>query len=350
MRMRISILFTSFILFTGLTINLMGQHSHKHIQEGEEHTIVCYYTDEVVDRHIPPPEAYTSRLKSGQKTGVEFNFVIQDAPNLEEVEAACQMAGEIWGSLIHSSIPITVSLVFADQESGTLASTGTPWPPRLLDNNGYLPRRFYVQALSEKFYRLNLNGDNPDMSMTYNRNVSWYFGLDGNTPIGKYDFLSTLLHEMAHGLGFFGYFYVNDDGIGDGLGIPNAFDGFFEDKDGNRLADTITFPQPSKKLGDALTSPPVYYASPIVEKQLPEETILPKMFIPNPWRGGNSLYHLDLIYDFKNAGRDALMTYASGKGESIHDPGPIAPGRMEKSSTETVDPISRLSIDQPQPA
>lgn len=315
---------TGFFFFSGLTDTASGQHQHKHIQKGEDHSIVCYYTDDVVERYIPPPKAYTSRLKSGQEAGAQFIFTIENALDSAEVAAACQKAGEIWGSLIHSSIPINVRLIFADQDYGTLASTGTPWPPRLVDDNGYLPRRYYVQSIAEKMYRQNLNGKNPDMTMTFNQNVAWWYGLEENTtPLSRYDFLSTLLHEMAHGLGFFGYFQVDDDGLGYGLGIPTSFDGFFETDAGVMVADTIAFPQPSKDLGDALTSPPIYFNSPIALKELPDETTLPKMYITNPWRGGNSLYHLDLKYDWKLGGRDALMTYAAAKGEAIHDPGPI---------------------------
>ena len=32
--------------------------------------------------------------------------------------------------------------------------------------------------------------------------TGWYYGFDGNPPAGKLDFVPTLLHELAHGLGF----------------------------------------------------------------------------------------------------------------------------------------------------
>ncbi|MFC2099020.1 T9SS type A sorting domain-containing protein, partial [Bacteroidota bacterium] len=269
------------------------------------------------------PEAYTSRLKSGQEAGAKFNFIIENAPS-SLVPAALEKAGEIWGSLIYSPVPITVKVEFADQDEGVLASTGIPYPPYVLDDNGYLGKRIYVQAMSEKLLQRNLNSYDADMSMTYNKNVSWYFKTDGETTEGRYDFLTTVLHEMAHGLGFFGFFSVDEDGIGRGANLPGAFDGFFENDMGERLTDTTIFPTPSKKLGEGLTTAPVRFISPVITRELPSEAPGPKMHIPPTWASGNSLYHLEYRYSTVNHGRDALMTYAANPEEALHDPGPLA--------------------------
>lgn len=36
----------------------------------------------------------------------------------------------------------------------------------------------------------------------FNSNTNWYYGIDGNPPSTKYDLISTVLHEIGHGLGF----------------------------------------------------------------------------------------------------------------------------------------------------
>ena len=43
-----------------------------------------------------------------------------------------------------------------------------------------------------------------DMHITYNQNFAWYYGTDGNTPLGQYDLMTVVLHEIAHGLNFSG--------------------------------------------------------------------------------------------------------------------------------------------------
>ena len=68
------------------------------------------------------------------------------------------------------------------------------------------PSFWYPNALWDK-----LTGDDPvpngsDISASFNSNsaVNWYFGLDANPGPGQIDFVSVVLHELAHGLGFIG--------------------------------------------------------------------------------------------------------------------------------------------------
>jgi len=322
MRRWITALTGAMVLFIVSPLRGNAQHRHKHLSSRDSHIVSCSYTNTVRDIYLPPPEAYTSRLKSGQEAGATFVFTVENSPSYH-VTATLEKAGEIWGSLIHSPVPIQVRLVFAEQETGTLAATSAPFT--LYDVvNGYLPTRIYVQSLAEKFLQRNLNGNEPDMTMTYNTNVEWYFKSDGLTPETKFDFLTTVLHEMAHGLGFNGLFTVDEE-MGYGSIPPGAFDGFFENSSGERLSDTSIFAQPSTELGSALTTNPVYFNSPIVINEGAEAAPGPKMYIPDLWRSGNSLYHLEELYNFaaKNYPENALMTYSAAYGEAIHDPGPI---------------------------
>ncbi|HET6604304.1 MAG TPA: hypothetical protein VFG21_08835 [Xanthomonadaceae bacterium] len=39
----------------------------------------------------------------------------------------------------------------------------------------------------------------------------WYYGLDGNPPQGDFDFISVMMHEVIHGLGFFGLIRISED-------------------------------------------------------------------------------------------------------------------------------------------
>src|SRR5690625_6083781 len=44
-----------------------------------------------------------------------------------------------------------------------------------------------------------------DQDIRVNINCSfndWYFGRDGNPPFGKIDFVTVVLHEIGHGIGF----------------------------------------------------------------------------------------------------------------------------------------------------
>jgi len=152
--------------------------------------------------------------------------------------------------------------------------------------------------------------------------VDWYYLTDGETPPSEFDFASVMIHELAHGLGFRGYFSVdNEENLGYGAIPPGAFDGFFENGQGQRLIDTILFPpRGSNELRLALITPPVYFVSPIIAREVSGENPGPRMHIPNPWAQGNSLYHLHSDYD---GTKNALMTFSTSPGSPIHDPGPL---------------------------
>ena len=139
----------------------------------------------------------------------------------EQAQIVFQFAADIWGAVLQSNVPVTVSASFAklscDANSGVLGSAGTtniysfnaPAP------SGALANTWYHSALADA-----LNGSEmgvagaADIRARFNgalgstgclEGSNWYFGLDGKQPVGSIDFLNVVLHEMAHGLGFSGF-------------------------------------------------------------------------------------------------------------------------------------------------
>ena len=139
----------------------------------------------------------------------------------EQAQIVFKFAADIWGAVLQSQVPVTVSASFAkldcDATSGVLGSAGTiniyafnaPVP------NGALANTWYHSALADA-----LNGSEmgtagaADIRARFNgalgstgclEGSNWYFGLDGKQPAGSIDFLNVVLHEMAHGLGFSGF-------------------------------------------------------------------------------------------------------------------------------------------------
>ena len=53
----------------------------------------------------------------------------------------------------------------------------------------------------------------------------------------------------------------------------------------------------------------------------------PRLYAPQIWDDGSSVYHLnDATYP--HSSENSLMTHAIGKGEAVHNPGPIVEGLM----------------------
>ena len=294
-------------------------------------TIICYAAPGTSDLRIGPPQAYLSRLKSSTAVNAEINITLTPPPNIFAAQTA-EKAAEIWGSLIHSDVPINIEVKFrvmTGEESGVLAYTLSDGP-YVVRTNGALPTRLYKAALAEKLLGRNLNGDEPDITIEFNTGFSWYYKDDGNPGLNQHDFLSVLLHEMAHGFGFSGHFLVFENEGWQTFTIPGVFDHFLWAKDprdgkGDWLLDTVLFPFPSAALADQLQSPPIYFKGQVT-KQIGREN--PRMYVPTEFNRGSSIYHLDEIYNTANDSADAMMTFSSPAEEVIHDPGPLATNMM----------------------
>jgi hypothetical protein len=137
----------------------------------------------------------------------------------EQRRIAFQYALDIWGALLDSDVEIRVQASFSPlsctTDSGTLGSTGSIQV--VSDFAGAeFPETWYVTALANKLAHTDLKPGDPktsadDIRSRFNSalgnpgcldGLGWYYGLD-NQHGAKVDLVSVVLHETAHGLGFF---------------------------------------------------------------------------------------------------------------------------------------------------
>jgi hypothetical protein len=284
---------------------------------------VCYASEEVEKTYIPPPAEVLKRLKSAEK---KSDFIVDYVLFPPKAITAFDYAVSIWESIIESPVPIHIEARWLNKQQNVLGSCapsdyemnieGAPW------ENVYYPI-----AAAEKILGYELTGSGrPDMNAEFNKNVNWYFGTDGQTPDSLYDFVTVVLHEIGHGLGFTGFFYVQNNIGSYGYwqnGDITTFDRLVAKSNGNLLIDTTRFANPSSELKTALTSQFLFARSPAAYTDGNQN--FPRLYAPLTWDGGSSVYHLnDANYPSSNP--NSLMTHAIGKGEAIHDPGPLTNG------------------------
>ena len=262
-------------------------------------------------------------------------------------QAAFQHGVDIWSTLVTSTVPISVTASWTPLASGVLGSAGARWVWR--DFPG-APLNFvwYPDALADKLSGSDRSaGTFPDIIVYLNSDRGdWHYGTDGNPPPGTYDLATVVLHELGHGLGFFGSMRV-DDGIlitgtnpvecsnvsgdgcwGWGTGMPAIYDCFAADGDSlvdNNLIDVAVYDNPSAALGTVLQSGSVYFGGwnathNAAGNPSPNHNI--ELHAPAVWRQGSSYSHLDEGI-FPAGDQNSLMTPALAKAEAIHNPGPI---------------------------
>ncbi len=262
-----------------------------------------------------------------------------------EAQAAFQAAVDIWSNVISSPAPIRIRAQFTTLGATTLGSAG---PTVTCTATGGIPNTYYAAALADKIrgfaYCANLGSETHEITANFNSSFSnWDFGTSGTPISGRYNFLTVVMHEIGHGLGFYGRMTASG-GIG-GYSSLSPYDRFAETGSGTSL---LAFTNPSSALGAQLVSNDTYFdgtnANANNSGQRPKlETRFFSTNADNGFRAGSSYSHADdVLYTGTPNG---LMTYSLGTGEVYTDPGPIVRGMFADIGWNVADP--RITIESP---
>lgn len=159
----------------------------------------------------------------------------------EQRRIAYQFAMDMWGGVLQSNVEIKVYASFArltcTPTGGTLGQAGTNWI--VYNFPGATPNTIYHSALGDAIAGEDLVPDPEDPADIFSQfngdlgksdclaGLSWYYGLDGNTPVGAINFLNVVMHEIGHGLGASGFLNKTSGALYGGLTdvyTHNAYD------------------------------------------------------------------------------------------------------------------------------
>jgi len=277
-----------------------------------------------VHTYVPPPAEYLRKFsKNARPEADRSKFIITYVNFPDNAKAAFQKAVDIWQSILISDVPILLTAYWESLGKNVLgkASSSENFRDFPGANKAFT---YYPVALAEKMNHVNLNGNNPDIEAHFNSDFTWYLGADGNPPKNRQDFVSTVLHEIGHGLGFFGslrpYDADNTQAIITSGGIPDIFDQYVENGINQKILNTDIFKNPSVELLKALTGGSLYINSPEILKN--NGNIRGRLYAPSTYSAGSSYSHLD-ENTYPAGTLNALMTPQAANGEVNNNPGPI---------------------------
>ncbi|MGE5395068.1 MAG: T9SS type A sorting domain-containing protein [Candidatus Saccharibacteria bacterium] len=312
------------IVYILLSLVYIGSAQNKWKKEKIQAPLtVCYASGESYSTYVGMPAEYYKRLKSANArvASIEVTYV----GFTPEAQQAFQFAVDIWKNLVYSPVPIKIKATWRSLDKGVLGSCGPGGYYKNFDATQKWDT-YYPVALAEKFTGEEINSpDQYELVADFNSDFSnWYLGIDGKTPSRQYDFVSVVLHELTHGLGFTGLMFSNQ---GKGMysygtdPLAAVFDQHIIDKNNQYLLNKSIYPNPSVALQLALTSDWLQFY--IQQSQ----SNIPKLYAPATWNEGSSLYHLDDA-TYPAGDVNSLMTPYTGMGEAIHNPGPQALAMM----------------------
>jgi hypothetical protein len=279
---------------------------------------------EVIIRAIPntgegffvsPPPA-SMRLSPNAPEAATINVTYNGFS--AEAQTAFQYAVDIWAGLLDSSVTINIIATWTPLDTGVLGSAGSA---SLYGNFSGAPalNTWFPNALADKRACGNVGGEAYDIVANFNSTFpDWYFGTVDPVPFNKWDFVTVVLHEIGHGLGFAGSFTTVSAGIGRwdsslNVGIPAIYTRFVRDGAGTAIT---SYTSPSAALATTLQggTSGVFWTGRFGTAG--NSGVQPTLYSPNPWEQGSSFSHFNqATYETE------LMKPALPNGVAIHTPG-----------------------------
>ncbi len=214
----------------------------------------------------------------------------------------------------------------------------------LLSVPGTNDSAWYPFPLAERLEGVNLNGDSADIEVHFNRLASWNYE-PWRAPTGsENDFVTAVLHELGHGLGFVHSFRYADSfhttaSWGGGSHHPANFDRYVVNGSSQQLVSEADFPNSSQQLLAELESDNLYFLGSLSQSAHGGQH--PKLESAITFDDGESVAHLDSAQYYPED--DGLMVRSMKAGDTCRTIGPITLAMMKDLGWRN---IRRVPSDQ----
>lgn len=216
-------------------------------------------------------------------------------------------AADIWGGLLQSSVVIRVAAqmdpLTCTSTGAVLGSAGTTTVYRDFSGAPFADT-YYCSALAKALADGAIPGGTDDINATFNSSINgdagclggaeWYYGYDRAGGAGTIDFVSVVLHELGHGLGF--QTFVN---LSTGTPFNGRNDAYMLRLD-QAGASPSDYPSMSdaQRVAASQSDPDLrwmggntYYMEQLDPKTAGKNGGYVRMFAPNPQQPGSSVSH-----------------------------------------------------------
>lgn len=264
--------------------------------------VVCHFVEEDAFTTIRSQQLPNARIEA--TSSIEVTYSSNFPAN---AKTAFEYAVQLWESKLVSTVPIRISATWSSLSGSTLAQSGTSRIYRNFTNAPY-SNVWYPVALAEAIAKRELNvTSEADINVTVNSNINWYFGTDARAQSGRFDFVTVVLHEIAHGIGITSTLEVLDNGTQGQWGQNGSgyiYDVFIQDSQKRQVINTSIYSNPSTSLKTVITGGVLFFGL----RDSKFANALPRIHAPTSYTEGVSISHLD------------ESTYPVGSANSLMSP------------------------------
>lgn len=237
---------------------------------------------------IRSDEASCSSVGVRILSGTASQFSVSYSPSTpDDVKPPVERAIKLWADRFSSSVLIRICFSWAtDLDESTLGAATSPF---FVSGDGSSSLR--SDALYSPSMASALSGDDVlqgsgfHIKMVLNSQIDWHLDTVSAAPFNKFDVITTVLHELTHGLFFSGTIKADATTrrASFSKGTPSRFDQLMEVEENIPVARRCTDP---KNLFNAVTNPTLRFVD-------DESGANFGLYSPGLFRSGSSIYHFD---------------------------------------------------------
>ncbi|MFY9825884.1 MAG: hypothetical protein WAM82_31225 [Thermoanaerobaculia bacterium] len=223
-------------------------------------------------------------------------------------------AAAYWSNRLVSTVPITVTAQMIPLTcTPTSALLGSAGPTDFWSDFVHAPRNatWFPSALANALALSDLDNATPEISARFNTSldnvptclsgIHWYYGIGGPAPANTIPYYQTVLHEIAHGLGFLTIVDLTTGGLAQGQTGPpmdDDFELFLENHSTGKKWPQMTN---AERLASSLDTGDLHWTGPSV---VAASSVLTggrhpsghvRMYAPSTLEPGSSVSHWDTV-------------------------------------------------------
>lgn len=324
-----------------IPVNPNDPVARKKIEALEESRAYYAYTYQLPDGSLCTyDEAAGANLLAGSaqsvRVGSSLSLDLSFSGMTAQQQTASQYGAGLWGAQLVGKVPVAVSITFTNLAEGVL---GCSYSPTAYLSNGV----YYPAALCNQIAGEDLDPNSMDIRLEFNTQYAFYFGTDMDAGLST-DYVTILLHELTHGLGFFDSIDSTTGAYGYDT-YPLIYDTFLY-HNGSRLTALSDSGRAAAICSDALYFDGTNAAAANSGSRI-------KLYAPTTYQSGSSVSHWDTEVSFatfmKYAYQSPLHTIGARKLGLMKDLGwslaseiatpPAAPAGVAASDATYADKV-----------